>query len=208
MKGLTYDPQRAIRALRQRDKQLAMLMRRVGAFALESRSDLTPFQALLRAIIYQQLTGKAAAKIYARVLALFPRRPTPRATLELSTQELRAAGLSRSKVIAVQDLAAKTVAGVVPGRSHLQAMGDEEIIARLVAVRGVGIWTAEMLLIFHLGRPDVLPVSDLGVRRGFMLAYGRQELPDQIELEQHGELWRPYRSVASWYLWRANDVQY
>lgn len=208
--GLTYDPERAVVALRRRDKQLAKLIRRVGTFALETRSELTPFQTLLRSIVYQQLSGKAAGSIYARVLDLCPndRKPTPQAMLKLGVEDLRRAGLSRSKVLAVKDLADKTMTRVVPSRRKLETMDDEEIISRLVTVRGVGPWTVEMLLIFHLGRPDVLPVCDLGVRRGFMLAYDRPELPTAPELQQRGECWRPYRSVASWYLWRANELEY
>ncbi|MDH3690704.1 MAG: DNA-3-methyladenine glycosylase 2 family protein [Gammaproteobacteria bacterium] len=206
---LSYDAQRAVVTLRRSDEQLAALMRRVGRFALVPRSNMTPFHELLRAIIYQQLSGKAASAIYKRILKLLgARKPSPRAILELSTEELRVAGLSRSKIISVKDLAHKTIEGMVPGKRRLQKMEDKEIVAKLVAVRGVGQWTAEMLLIFNLGRPDVLPVSDLGVRKGFMLAYQTGVMPTEAELQQYGERWRPYRSVASWYLWRANDLEY
>jgi len=204
-----YDPPAAVRHLRRRDRQLAALMRRVGPFALRSRAHLTPFQALLRAIVYQQLSGLAAGSIDRRLKALFPgRRPSARRLLELDEETLRGVGLSRSKVASVRDLAEKTVAGVVPTRRALDAMDDEAIIERLVGVRGIGRWTVEMLLIFSLGRPDVLPVADLGVRKGYMLHRGHDALPAPKDLLAEGERWRPYRSVASWYLWRACELEW
>ena len=199
-----YEPAAALRHLRRRDRTLAALIRRVGPFALQSRAHLTPFQALLRAIVYQQLSGLAAGSIDRRLKALFPgRRPSARRLLELDDETLRGVGLSRSKVASARDLAEKAVSGVVPSRHALDGMSDEAIIEHLVTIRGIGRWTVEMLLIFSLGRPDVLPVADLGVRKGFMLHRGEDELPDMRELTAYGERWRPYRSVASWYLWRA-----
>ncbi len=203
-----YDAAAAVAHLRTTDRDLAALIRRVGPYRLELRAALTPLQALLRAIVYQQLSGRAAAAIYRRVLAQCPRGrpPSARRLAELPDETLRAAGLSRAKVAAVRDLAAKALDGTVPGRRALARMDDDEIVARLTAVRGVGRWTVEMLLIFHLGRADVLPLDDLGVRKGFRHAYGGDALPRRDELEAAGERWRPYRSVASWYLWRAADA--
>jgi DNA-3-methyladenine glycosylase II len=167
----------------------------------------SPFQALFRAIVYQQLSGKAAATIMGRVMANYPRRALkPAAVLATSDAALRAAGMSRAKVLSVKDLATKTLDGTVPTLARLMKMDDAEIISRLVAVRGIGTWTVEMLLIFRLGRPDVLPVADFGVRKGFMLTYGLKELPAAKRILDHGERWRPYRSVASWYLWRAVEL--
>jgi len=204
-----YDPATALRHLRRTDPELARLIRRVGPYALQSRAHLTPFQALLRAIVYQQLSGLAAGSIDRRLKALFPgRRPSARRLLELDDDALRGAGLSRSKVASARDLAEKAVAGVVPERRALERMDDEAIVERLVAIRGIGRWTVEMLLIFSLGRPDVLPVADLGVRKGFMLHRGHGELPDAATLVAEGERWRPYRSVASWYLWRACELEW
>jgi DNA-3-methyladenine glycosylase II len=168
----------------------------------------SPFQALLRAIVYQQLSGKAAATILGRVHDLFPSRQgiRPQAMLKVSDERLRQAGMSRAKVLAVKDLAAKTLEGTVPTLARLKKMDDDEIVSRLISVRGVGRWTVEMLLIFRLGRPDVLPAADLGVRRGFMLTYKKRHMPLPADILRHGERWRPYRSVASWYLWRSVDL--
>jgi len=204
-----YEPAAALRHLRRSDAELARLIRRVGPYALKSRAHLTPFQALLRAIVYQQLSGLAAGSIDRRLKALFPgRRPTARRLLELDEEALRGAGLSRSKVASARDLAEKAVAGVVPDRRALERMHDEEIVERLITIRGIGRWTVEMLLIFSLGRPDVLPVADLGVRKGFMLHRGHDDLPDAATLTAEGECWRPFRSVASWYLWRACELEW
>ena len=204
-----YDPQLAIRHLRRRDQAIAVLMRRVGPYAMQSRAHLTPFQSLLRAIVYQQLSGLAAGSIDRRLKALFPgRRPSAGRLLEIDDEALRGVGLSRSKVASVRDLADKAVQGVVPDRRRLAGMSDEEIIERLTSIRGIGQWTVEMLLIFSLGRPDVLPVNDLGVRKGFMLHRGHSEMPAPKALLAEGERWRPYRSVASWYLWRATELDW
>lgn len=204
-----YDPAQAIAHLRRRDSKMKPLIRRVGPYALKSRAHLTPFQALLRAIVYQQLSGLAAGAIDRRLKGLFPgRRPSARRLLEIPEQQLRDVGLSRSKVLSVRDLADKAVNGVVPDRRSLTGMSDEEIIERLVTIRGIGQWTAEMLLIFTLGRPDVLPVADLAVRKGYMLYRGDAQMPTPKALLEEGERWRPYRSVASWYLWRATELDW
>lgn len=167
----------------------------------------SPFAALAEAIVYQQLTGRAAATIHGRVLALFrPRRVlSPDDVLVAPQDALRAAGLSRAKIAALKDLAAKTRDGTVPPLRHLRKMGEEEIIERLTRVRGVGRWTVEMLLIFRLGRPDVLPAGDYGIRKGFARAFRTRALPTPRQVLRRGELWRPYRTTASWYLWRALD---
>lgn len=206
--GLEYDPEVAVAALCSADGKLGRVIRRVGPFGLEVRRRLNPFHALMRAIVYQQLSGKAAATIYGRVLDLFPSRglPKPEQVLALPDEALRGAGMSRAKVAAVKDLAAKTVEGVVPSLRRLRGMADGEIVSSLTAVRGVGEWTVQMMLIFNLGRPDVLPVNDLGVRKGVMLTYGLEEVPAPAEVLDYGERWRPYRSVASWYMWRALDL--
>lgn len=205
---LSYDVQRARRHLARCDPKMAALMRHVGPYRLETRALHSPFHALMRAITYQQLSGKAAATIFSRVLALFPPQgePAPAHLLALPDQTLRAAGLSRNKLAALRDLAAHSVQGKLPALRELETMADEEIIRRLTAVRGVGRWTVEMLLIFNLGRPDVLPLDDLGIRKGFRLAYGMRRLPATSTVERAGRAWAPYRSVASWYLWRAVDA--
>jgi DNA-3-methyladenine glycosylase II len=202
-----YDLGAATAHLADRDPRLGALIAAVGPCRLAIRP-LSPFHVLLRSIVYQQLAGKAATAIFARVCAGFGDRRLPRAreVAAASMERLRAAGLSRNKALAVKDLAEKALGGVVPARSRLLRLEDEAIVARLVAVRGVGRWTVEMLLIFGLGRPDVLPLDDYGVRKGFQSAYGRRSLPTPRQLARQGEGWRPYRSVASWYLWRAAEA--
>lgn len=206
---LAFDPAAAVEHLSRSDRRLARLIARAGPFTLRPEKVQSPFQALLRAIIYQQLSGKAAATIFGRVAAQFPHRRgvQPEAIAAARDELLRQVGLSRAKVLAVKDLAAKTIDGTVPTFARLRKMDDDEIIARLIQVRGIGRWTVEMLLMFRLGRPDVLPVADLGVRRGFMLTYAKRELPAPADLTRHAERWRPYRSVASWYMWRAVDLE-
>ena len=201
----TFDKRAAVAALREADPLLRRLIDESGPLALR-RAERRPFEALLRAIVYQQLSGRAAGAIYARVAALFDGgRPTPRALGELAPERLRAAGLSRAKTLALHDLAAKTRRGVVPGPRIVRALSDEQVIERVVQGRGVGRWTGEMLLL-HLGRPDVLPATDLGIRRGFARVRGLDELPEAEEILAYGERWRPWRSIASLYLWRAADL--
>ncbi len=203
--SLSYKPATAKQYLKRHDPVMADLIQRVGHFNIETEFELSPFEALLRAIVYQQLHGRAAATIHGRVLALFRGGVTPRKLLNREDDTLREAGLSRNKIMAVQDLAAKTLAGTVPDLDTLHTLTDDEIVERLTTVRGVGRWTVEMMLIFKLGRANVLPVADLGVRKGYQLAYNTDELPTAAELNAAGESWSPYRSVASWYLWRATD---
>lgn len=206
--SLDFDPGEAIAALSRCDRRMARLIERAGPFTLRPEKLQSPFQALFKAIVYQQLSGKAAATILSRVKAQFPGRHglRPAAVIDVPAEKLRQAGMSRAKIAAVKDLAAKALDGTVPGLARLRTMDDAEILSRLVSVRGIGPWTVEMLLMFRLGRPDVLPVSDLGVRRGFMLTYRTDEMPKPRAMLEHAERWRPYRSVASWYLWRAVDL--
>jgi methylated-DNA-[protein]-cysteine S-methyltransferase len=207
-RGLPFDGDEAVRHVASRDSELARLIERVGPFALKLEALSSPFGSLLEAIVYQQLNGRAAASILRRVKALFaPKRaPSPADVAGASDEALRACGLSRAKVAAVKDLAAKTLDGTVPTLAGLRAMDDAEIVERLTQIRGIGRWTVEMLLIFRLGRPDVLPDGDYGVRKGFAVAMGLGELPSPRELRTAGERWRPYRTVASWYLWRALEL--
>ena len=203
--GLDYDPVLACRHLSDADPMLGALMERVGPCLLRPRRTQSLFAAVARAIVYQQLSGSAAATILGRVQALYaPKRfPTPRDILATPPERLRAAGLSTAKTAALRDLAERSLDGTVPTIRGVRLMDDEEVIERLVQVRGVGRWTAEMLLMFRLGRGDVLPVSDLGIRKGFALTFGNRRLPAAITIERRAERWRPYRSVACWYLWRA-----
>lgn len=206
--ALDFDPVHAVAHLRRVDASLAVAIDQVGPLQMHRRYPADPFLALLRAIVYQQLSGKAAASIYARVMALLPDGDNvPAALLALPDAQLRGAGLSRAKTAAARDLAARTLEGVVPGHAELAGLDDEAIVARLTRIRGVGRWTVEMLLIFGLGRADVLPAGDLGVRKGFQLTHAEPELPAPQALLVFGERWRPYRSAASWYLWRVLDVK-
>ena len=205
--GFCYDPAAAVRHISAADPVLADLISRAGPFAMQLRPLQSPFEALARNIIYQQLHGKAAAAIHARVLALSGgKRLKPDHILSSPDEPLRGAGLSAAKLAALRDLAEKTADGTVPTLARLRRMSDDEIFARLTRVRGVGRWTVEMLLMFGLGRPDVLPVGDYAVRKGFAVTYGLGEMPRPKEMESHGERWRPYRSVASWYMWRALEL--
>jgi 3-methyladenine DNA glycosylase/8-oxoguanine DNA glycosylase len=206
--GLIYDPEAACRHVAEADPIMGALMARVGEFTLRPLPTQSLFTALLRSIVYQQLTGKAAATILGRVNRLFaPRRfPTPRDLLLTSPERLRQAGLSAAKAAALRDLAQRTLDGTVPSMARIRRMNDEEIVERLTMVRGIGRWTVEMLLIFRLGRPDVLPLTDLGVRKGFGLMFRKSRLPEAAVMIRRGERWRPYRSVASWYLWRALEL--
>ncbi len=188
---------------------LRKLIRRVGKpFPVNRPKLVRPFDALAESIAYQQLSGKAAATIFGRVRALYPGRKLldPQLVLDTPDETLRAAGLSGSKTAALKDLAAKALDGTVPSAAALRRMSDDEIIARLTSVRGIGKWTVEMLLLFDLGRLDVWPVDDYGVRKGFAKTYGWAELPKPKELQEIGEKWRPYRSVAAWYFWRALEL--
>lgn len=209
-RALGFDANAAVAHLRGVDAPLARLIDAVGPCGLagELKTTKSVFGALAEAIVYQQLTGKAAATIYGRVCALFPRSPlgpTPENVLRATDAQLRGAGLSRAKTLALQDLARRAKAGEIPTLADIHALDDDAIVEALTAVRGIGRWTAEMLLIFRLGRPDVLPVDDYGVRKGFARAFRKRELPTRQELARRAQRWRPYRTVASWYLWRAAE---
>lgn len=190
------------------DKILGQLIGRVGPCKLVPKNRRTPFESLVRSVVYQQLNGIAAATILSRVKALYPGRrfPRPEDLLATTDERLRGAGLSRAKTAAIKDISAKTLAGTVPTSRAIVQMSNEEIIERLTSLRGVGPWTVEMLLIFTLGRPDVLPVTDYGVRKGFALTYGWKDLPEPKELRDFGEKWKPHRTTAAWYFWRALEL--
>ncbi len=203
--SLPFDPREAIRFLTEADPQLGELIARSIEFEFEMDPLQSPYDALLEAIVYQSISGKAAKTIFERVKALSAngRSPSPEEILRIRKPALRRAGLSGAKADAVKDLARKMIEGVVPTLDEAHGMSDRELVERLVSVRGVGVWTVEMFLIFRLGRPDVLPIHDYGVLKGFALTYGKRKIPTPRELAKYGERWRPYRTVASWYMWRA-----
>jgi 3-methyladenine DNA glycosylase/8-oxoguanine DNA glycosylase len=208
MGGLGFDPATAVAHLRESDALLARVIDSVGPFDMRLQRTSSPFLALAEAIVHQQLTGKAAATIFARLCALFPPTrggPTPQQVLRAPEAKLLSAGLSGSKVLSLRDLARRTEDGEVPSLAQLRRMDDEAIVERLTRVRGIGRWTVEMLLMFRLGRPDVLPVDDYGIRKGFAVAFRKRELPARADLERRGARWSPYRTAASWYLWRAAE---
>jgi DNA-3-methyladenine glycosylase II len=195
-----------MRELSRVDRRLAKIIRQVGIFPTKRQKPQHPFESLLRSIVYQQLAGKAAETIFGRVKALGANGfVTPEEILLLDETKLRGAGLSRQKIAAVKDLAAKALDGTIPPLAALRRMSEVEIHERLVQVRGIGEWSVQMFLIFRLGRPDVLPILDLGIRKGFQHVYGLADTPKPQAILEHGERWRPYRSIASWYLWRAAD---
>jgi 3-methyladenine DNA glycosylase/8-oxoguanine DNA glycosylase len=207
MSKLTYDWDHAIKHISTADRRMAAIIRAGDGVRLEIRPSRSPFEYLLRAIIFQQLAGAAARTIHGRLLGLFPRRrPDPKRLLRLSETRLRAAGVSINKQKAIKDLARRVNSGEVPGFAELRRLEDEMIVQRLTAVHGIGRWTVEMLLMFQLGRPDVLPVADLGVRKGFAKAYGMKDMPDAKKLAKLAEPWRPFRSVGSWLCWRALEL--
>ena len=187
---------------------MAALISKSIEFKLAIEEAQTPYEALLEAIVHQSISGKAARAIFARIEALGAngRCPTPDEILRVRKQKLRKLGLSNAKAAAMHDLAQKTIDGVVPTLDEAHKMSDQEIVDRLITVRGIGAWTVEMFLIFRLGRPDVLPIHDYGVQKGFALTYRKKAIPKPRELAAFGERWRPYRTVASWYMWRAVDT--
>lgn len=195
--------------LSKADKTLGALIKKVGPMTLKPKLNRSPYEALVESVIYQQLAGKAAAAILTRFKGLYleNKMPSPTELLNTTTETLRSAGLSRNKILALQDIAEKTVDGTVPEQQLITNMTDAEIIERLTVIRGVGPWTVEMFLIATLGRPDVLPVTDYGVRKGFALTYGLNELPTPKELLVFGKKWQPYRTTAAWYLWRALELK-
>ena len=208
MGALPYDAAAAVKLLKRADPVLGKLIDRAGPFTLTLRSFPSPFESLVTSITHQQLNGRAAETILGRVKAAFPGRrfPRPQDILAADDALLRGAGLSGSKTVAVKDLAAKVLDGTVPTAAALRRMEEEEIIERVTRVRGIGRWTVEMMLMFRLGRPDVLPVDDYGVRKGFTQTYRKRKMVTPKELEKFGERWKPFRSVASWYFWRALEL--
>ncbi len=217
----SYNTAEAIGALSAADPRLARLIARAGPFTLKLAGTQSPFEALTESIIYQQLHGKAAAAIHRRLLEGFHPvsglgiHPSPQQLLDCPNEQMRAAGLSHNKTLALRDLAAKTLDGTVPTLARIRRMSNEAIVTHLTQVRGVGTWTVEMLLIFRLGRPDILPVTDYAVRKGFALTFGKlkpadkvtpADLPKPDVMLKRARRWQPWRSVASWYLWRACDL--
>lgn len=202
-----FDPEAALAHLRQSDPALAGLIDRVGPFTLELRRVQNLFEALLRSIIYQQLHGAAAGKIHERVVAVLAGHGgvTPEALLATDDSALRGAGMSQAKLRASRDLAEHCRSGIVPTLREAHRLADDELVARLTQVRGIGPWTVHMLLIFYLGRPDVLPTGDYAIRMGFKKLLGKRREPKPHHLIKHARRWQPYRSVASWYLWRSLD---
>ncbi len=212
---LPFDPAEAIAHLRASDAKLAALIDRAGAFTLRLDASPSPFESLLESILYQQLHGKAAATIHRRVREYFGGDPRPQLLIDTPDEPLRAAGVSGNKIRALKDLAARTLDGTVPSHAAILKMSDANIVERLTEVRGIGSWTVEMLLIFRMGRPDVLPVTDYGVRKGYALTFKRlpksrplasNDLPKPDVVFRRGLRWAPFRSVAAWYLWRACDL--
>jgi DNA-3-methyladenine glycosylase II len=198
----------ALRHLRRCDPVMAQLIRRAGPYQPKPERAHGPYEALVRAVAHQQLTGKAANTILGRFCALYGGSGFPEPALLVATpdEHLRGCGFSRAKAAALKDIAAKTLDGTIPTRRTLARMKNEAIIERLIEARGVGRWTVEMFLMFTLGRPDILPVDDYGIRMGYRIAYGKRTMPKPKALAKFGERWAPYRTTASWYLWRAVDI--
>jgi 3-methyladenine DNA glycosylase/8-oxoguanine DNA glycosylase len=203
--NLAFDLAEALRYLSERDDQLKRLIEETAAFQIDVEDAQSPYEVLLESITYQSISGKAAATIFSRIKALGEngRPPTPEKMVKIPTGKLRKAGLSGAKAAAMKDLAKKAMAGIVPTHEDALQLSDQQLVERLVSVRGIGAWTVEMFLIFRLGRPDVLPIHDLGVKKGWSVAYGKKHMPTPKELLKFGERWKPYRTVASWYMWRA-----
>ncbi len=208
MAAFDFEPTEAIAYLRTADPALVRVMDAAGPFAMELKKARSVFAALAEAIVYQQLSTKAAATIFSRLCSHFPRGPTgltAERLLALSDARIRSAGISRPKLKSLRDLARRSMAGEVPTLAAARRMTDAEIIERLIAVHGIGRWSAEMFLMFRLGRPDVLPVDDYSLRKAYATAFRKRALPSPQALTKAGEKWRPYRTVASWYLWRTLD---
>ena len=207
MTAWPFDPHSATRALAAADPRLAVVIDAIGEFSLVPRETQSTFEALARSIVYQQLSGKAATTIWNRLVAAHAGESmSPRGLLALGESDIRGVGISGAKQRALRDLAERSERGEIPTLEALHTMPDEVIIETLTKVRGIGRWSVEMLLIFRLARPDVLPVTDLGIRKGFQKTFGMRALPSERTLMRRGERWRPYRSVASWYLWRSLEA--
>lgn len=204
-----FDTEDAIAHLSDSSARMRRLIERTGPFLMEVRPTLSVFAALAEAVVYQQLHGKAAATIFDRLCKLFPRPsagPTAAGLMKLDDAALRGAGLSKNKTLALRDLASKSLAKEIPTIVQAAKLDNDTLIEQLTAVRGIGRWTVEMLLMFRLGRPDVLPVDDFGIRKGYALSFAKKEMPAPRALARYGERWAPYRTVAAWYLWRATDI--
>jgi DNA-3-methyladenine glycosylase II len=200
-----FEPAQAVAHLQAADPALARIIAEAGPFTMELKKARSVFAALAEAIVYQQLSNKAAATIFGRVCGHFPRGSTgltPERLLALSDARIRGAGISRPKLKSLRDLARRTAAGEVPTLAAARRMEDAEIVERLVAIHGIGRWSAEMFLMFYLGRPDVLPLDDYSLRKAYATAFRKRDLPSREALEKAGDKWRPYRTVASWYLWQ------
>jgi DNA-3-methyladenine glycosylase II len=203
-----FDATEGVTYLSGVDPAMAALIHAVGPFEARLRPALNPFEALSESIAYQQLSGKAAATIYGRYRQLLadPDNPDPEQVLALSDEAMRSAGLSRAKTAAIKDLAARTLEGTIPKADDLPALSDDDIIARFTVVRGIGPWSVKMYLMFRMGRPDVLPHTDLGIRKGIQRLDGGSELPAPRQVIERAMPWRPYRTLASWYLWRSLEL--
>ena len=203
------DYQTALDFISQNDKTLGRYIKKVGPCTLTTSRNQNPFSSLLTAIVYQQLHAKAAETILNRFLALYPgkRFPAPEDVLKTNEKKMLAAGLSRSKMLSIKDLALKTKEGVVPSLRQIKKMSNEEIQIRLTSIRGIGRWTVDMFLIFKLGRLDVVAATDYGVRQGFKLVYKLEELPTPEQIEEKSKKWQPYASLASWYFWRVLELK-
>ena len=203
-----FDTEDALTHLAASSVRMQRMLERVGPFHMQVRATPSVFAALAEAVVYQQLHGKAAATIFDRVCKLYPRSSksiTAQGLMRIDDESLRGAGLSRNKLLALRDLAQKSIAREIPTIAQVAKLDNETIIEQLTAVRGIGRWTVEMLLMFRLGRPDILPVDDFGIRKGYALTFGKKEMPAPRELARYGERWAPYRTAASWYFWqRAN----
>jgi DNA-3-methyladenine glycosylase II len=216
LRPVRYDVALALQQLAVADARLGVLIERIGPFKLRVKSTHSPFEALLEAILYQQLHANAARAILGRLLSIFgDLHPQPEQLLAVPDEMLRAAGLSQGKLLSLRDLAAKTLDGTVPPLATIRRLSDAEIVERLSRVRGIGTWTAEMLLMFRLGRPDVFPGTDYGIRKGYFVTFGKVKagkpisidmLPKPEQMERRAARWKPWRSVASWYLWRAAEL--
>jgi len=206
---LAFDAQVAVSHLRDADPALGALMERCGPYVPSTTAAPDVFHSLIRAIVYQQLSGKAAGTIHRRLLEALGGGDTPGAERIAAANDatLRSAGLSQNKMLSLQALAAAQRAGELPDETRMSDYTDAQLIESYSGIRGIGRWTVEMLLLFHLGRPDVMPIHDLGVRKGYALTYGLDQLPKPKQLEAACEIWRPYRSVGSWYMWRALEAE-
>ena len=200
--------EKGVQSIVANDRRMAKLVAEVGECGLKPARALSPYESLVQSVVYQQLHGNAARTIFNRLLALYPRAPfpTPKMILDTRPAKLRSVGLSQNKMLAIRDIARFAHEGALPDRRAAQRLSDEELVEILIQIRGVGLWTVQMMLIFTLGRADVWPVNDYGIQQGYALLHKKKELPSPKELLALGDRWKPYRSIASWYLWRIVDL--